>query len=168
RAASPAKFIHWSRQTDVVQDASAFRANLVNYTGGDAPEQLRVGQVSADFFRLFGARTIYGRTFTAEEDLPNVPKTVVLGNGLWVRRFGSDPAIVGRSITLGGEAFTVVGVLAPGFDVEGLGLDPELWIPFQIDPNTSDQGHYFGVAGPLKPSAPPPPPQPRLHLSTPA
>jgi hypothetical protein len=57
-----------------------------------------------------------------------------------VRRFGGDPAMVGRAITLGGESFTVVGVLAPGFDVEGIGLQPELWTPFQIDPNTTDQG----------------------------
>ena len=150
-AASPAKFMHWRRQTDVVEDASAFRGNVVNYTGGEVPEQLRAGQVSAAFFHLFGARTIHGRTFTDDEDRPNVGKVTVLTHGLWVRRFGSDPGVVGRSIALGGEPFTIIGVLAPGVDVEGLGFSPELWIPFQIDPNTSDQGHYFAVAGRLKP-----------------
>ena len=54
-AASPAKFMHWRRQSDVVQDVSAYRSTIVTYTGGDVPEQLRAGQVSADFFRLFGA-----------------------------------------------------------------------------------------------------------------
>jgi predicted permease len=150
-AASPAKFVHWRQQTAVVQDVSAFRGNVVNYTSGGAPEQLRAGQVSADFFRLFGAPMFRGRTFSEEEDRPTSEKTAVLSYGLWTRRFGSDPNIVGRSITLGGEPYAVIGILGPGFDVEGLGATPEIWIPFQIDPNTTDQGHYFRVAGRLKP-----------------
>jgi hypothetical protein len=76
--ASPAKFMHWRRQADVVQDVSAYRSNIVNYTAGDVPEQLRAGQVSADFFRLFGVPTLHGRTFSDQEDRPNVGKTVVL------------------------------------------------------------------------------------------
>jgi len=149
--ASPAKFMHWRRQADVVQDVSAYRSNIVNYTSAGVPEQLRAAQVSADFFRLFGVRTLHGRVFTDEEDRPNVGKTVVLAHGLWVRRFGSDAGIVGHSVTLGGEPFTVVGVLAPGFDLEIFDGEPELFTPFQFDPNTGDQGHYFGVAGRLKP-----------------
>jgi putative ABC transport system permease protein len=149
--ASPAKFMHWRRQADVVQDVSAYRSNIVNYTGGEVPEQLRAAQVSADFFRLFGIPTLHGRTFSDEEDRPNVGKTVVLTHGLWVRRFGGDTAIMGKSIALGGEPFTVIGVLAPSFDVEIFDGIPELFIPFQFDPNTGDQGHYFGVAGRLKP-----------------
>jgi putative ABC transport system permease protein len=149
--ASPAKFMHWRRQADVVQDVSAYRSNIVNYTGGDVPEQLRAGQVSADFFRLFGVPTLHGRTFSDEEDRPNVGKTVVLTHGLWVRRFGGDTTILGKSIALGGEPFTVIGVLAPSFDVEIFDGVPELFVPFQFDPNTGDQGHYFGVAGRLKP-----------------
>src|SRR5262245_28102864 len=149
--ASPAKFMHWRRQADVVQDVSAYRSNIVNYTSGGVPEQLRAAQVSADFFRLFGIRTLHGRVFADDEDRPNVGKTVVLAHGLWVRRFGGDAGIVGRSVTLGGEPFTVVGVLAPGFDLEIFDGEPELFIPFQFDPNTGDQGHYFSVAGRLKP-----------------
>jgi predicted permease len=149
--ASPAKFMHWRRQADVVQDVSAYRSNIVNYTAGDVPEQLRAGQVSADFFRLFGVPTLHGRTFSDEEDRPNVGKTVVLSHGLWVRRFGADMSMLGKPIALGGEPFTVIGVLAPSFDVEIFNGVPELFIPFQFDPNTGDQGHYFGVAGRLKP-----------------
>jgi putative ABC transport system permease protein len=149
--ASPAKFMHWRRQADVVQDVSAYRSNIVNYTGGDVPEQLRAGQVSADFFRLFGVPTLHGRTFSEEEDRPNVGKTVVLTHGLWVRRFGGDTTMLGKPIALGGEPFTVIGVLSPSFDVEIFDGVPELFVPFQFDPNTGDQGHYFGVAGRLKP-----------------
>jgi putative ABC transport system permease protein len=148
--ASPAKFMHWRRQADVVQDVSAYRSTIVNYTAGEVPEQLRAGQVSADFFRLFGVPTLHGRTFSDEEDRPNVGKTVVLGHGLWVRRFGGNTSILGQSIALGGEPFTVIGVLASSFDVEIFNGVPELFIPFQFDPNTDDQGHYFGVAGRLK------------------
>ena len=163
--ASPAKFMHWRRQADVVQDVSAFRGNVVNHTGGDAPEQLRAGQVSADFFRLFGARTLHGRTFTEDEDRPNAGKVAVLGHGLWIRRFGGDAGVLGRSIALGGEPYTIIGVLASGFDVEGFGSNPELWTPFQIDPNTSDQGHYFAVAGRLKPGVTLDQAKARLQLS---
>src|SRR5712692_4346688 len=112
-AASPAKFVHWSEQTAVVQDVSALRGNIVNYTSAGIPEQLRAGQVSADFFRLFGAPIFRGRTFSGEEDRPKGEKVAVLSHGLWTRRFGSDPAIVGRTIALGGEPYAVIGILGP-------------------------------------------------------
>ena len=64
-ASSPAKFAHWRQQTTVIQDATAYRTNVVNYTGGAVPEQLRAGQVSADYFKLFGAPLFKGRTFSA-------------------------------------------------------------------------------------------------------
>lgn len=150
-ACSPAKWAHYRRQTQVVQDVSAFSTNVVNYTGGEIPEQLRAGQVSADFFRLFGAPVAYGRTFTDEEDRPKGPRVTVLKYGLWTRRFASDPNIVGRAIALGGEPYTVVGVLGSSFDVEDFGPSPEVYLPFQLDRESTDQGHYFRAAGRLKP-----------------
>jgi putative ABC transport system permease protein len=163
--ASPAKFVHWRRQTDVVQDVSAVSSTVINYTSGGAPEQLRAGRVSADFFRLFGAPIFRGRTFTDDEDRPRGPRVAVLSYGLWRRRFGSDADVVGRSITLGGEPFAVVGILASGFDVEGIGETSEIWIPFQIDPNTTDQGHYFRVLARLKPGVTLEQAKARLQLS---
>src|SRR5262245_46621549 len=97
--ASPTKFNVWRRQTGAFQDVSAYRFSVVNITGGENPEQVGAGYVSADFFRLFGAVPIFGRTFTAEEDLPKATPTVVLSNGFWRRRFGSDQSIVGRTVT---------------------------------------------------------------------
>src|SRR5919198_2027012 len=97
-AASPAKFAHWRRQTSVVADAAAFNNNVVTYeAGGGVPEQLRGGRVSADFFRLFGAAVFRGRAFSAEEDRPRGANVAVLSYGLWTRRFGSDPNVVGQS-----------------------------------------------------------------------
>ena len=146
-AASPAKFQHWRQQTDVVQDVAAFRSNIVNYTGGDLPQQLTAGQVSADYFRLFGAPMVRGRAFTPEEDLPNGEKVAVLSHGLWTRRFAGDPQILGTTISLSGDPHVVVGIVGPSFDVAEFGSPPDVWIPFQLDPNTTDQGHYFQAAG---------------------
>ena len=149
--ASPAKFAHWRQQTTVVQDATAFRTNVVNYTGGQFPEQLRAGEVSADYFRLFGARVVMGRTFTPEEDRPGGEKVAVLSYGLWTRRFSADPAIIGKSISLSGDPFVVIGVISPDFDIAEFGPEPDLFVPFQLDPNTVDQGHFFQAAARIKP-----------------
>jgi predicted permease len=148
--ASPAKFAHWRQQTTVIQDATAYRTNVVNYTGGAFPEQLRAGQVSADYFKLFGAKLFRGRTFDGDEDLPNGPKVAVLSHGLWARRFGSDPNIIGKTILLSGDPHEVIGIISPDFDLAEVGEPPELWIPFQLDPNTVDQGHFFTAAARLK------------------
>jgi predicted permease len=163
--ASPAKFLHYAHQTDVVLDVSAFHTTIVNWTTSGAPEQLRGGQVSEAFFRLFGARMLYGRTFTVEEDRPNAGKVAMLSHGLWARRFGSDPGVLGKSIAIGGEAYTIIGVVAPGFDVEAFGLAPDVWLPFQIDPNSTDQGHYFSAVGRLKPGVTLDQAKARLQLS---
>jgi len=149
-AASPAKFQHYREQSDVVQDVAAYRFGVLNYTGGNFPEQLRSGQVTWEFFKLFGAPVALGRTFAAEEDRPDGPKVAVLSSRLWSGRFNSDPNVVGRSISLGGDAYTIVGVLGD-FHFEEFGPPPQVWVPFQLDPETKDQGHYFQAAGHLKP-----------------
>ena len=101
----------------MVQDVAAFRNNVVNYTGGGMPEQLRAGQVSADYFRLLGAPVLRGRTFSAEEDLPGGERVAVLSHGLWTRRFGADPDVIGKTISLSGDPHTVIGIIGPAFDV---------------------------------------------------
>lgn len=163
-AASPAKFQHYRRQAEVVQDVAAFNTGVVNFTGGGFPEQLRSGRVSADLFRLFGARTALGRTFTTEEDSPTGERVVVLSRGLWNSRFHGDAAIVGQTISLSGDAFTIVGVLAD-FDFGEFGPPPQVWLPFKLDPDTADQGHYFQAAGRLKPGVALAQAQARLQLS---
>jgi putative ABC transport system permease protein len=164
-AASPAKFQHWRAQTTVVQDAAAYRTNLVNYTGGAFPEQLRAGQVSADYFRLFGAPVFRGRTFSDQEDHPSGERVVVLSHGLWMRRFAGDPAVLGSAIPLSGEPHVVIGIIGPAFDVTEFGPAPDLWVPFRLDPNTTDQGHYFQAAGRLKAGVTLEQAQARLQLS---
>jgi putative ABC transport system permease protein len=148
--ASPAKFAHYRRQTEVAQDVSAFNTGVMNFTGGNFPEQLKSGRVSADFFKLTGAPVLLGRTFTAEEDTPGGPRVTVISRNLWQTRFNADPNVVGKSISLGGEPYTIVGVLND-FDFREFGPTPQVWVLFQFDPNTADQGHYFSAMGRLKP-----------------
>ncbi|HVW79067.1 MAG TPA: ABC transporter permease [Alloacidobacterium sp.] len=148
-AASPTKFNTWKQQTGVFQDVTAydFGGPGFNLTG-DHPEQVHGIHVSEAYFRLFGAPVMLGRTFTPEEDSPNGGKVVILSYGLWQRRFGGDPHIAGKSLSLGNEPYTIVGVIGQSF-----ATDPEadIWVPFQIDPNSTNQGHFFLAAGRLKP-----------------
>jgi predicted permease len=147
--ASIPNFFKWKAQTSVLQDVAAydFGGPGFNLTGG-RPEQVQGIHVTEAYFRLFGAPVMLGRTFTPQEDSPDGGKVVVLSYGLWKRRFGSNPNIVGTTISLGNEGYTVVGVLGQSFF-----SDPEadLLLPFQFDPNSANQGHYFLAAGRLKP-----------------
>ena len=151
--ASPTKFNVWRRQTTAFQDVSAYRFGVVNITGDANPEQVPAAYVSADFFRLFGAVPIVGRTFSQEEDRPTGGFTVVLGNGFWRRRFGGDTSVVGRTILFNGQPHEIIGVLQP-FDTTAIQTalgTPDVWLPFQIDPNSTMQGNFFNVAGRLRP-----------------
>ncbi len=150
QGASPAKFAHWRAQSDVVELVSASRQNTVNWTGNDTPEQLKAGQVTADYFQLFGARIILGRAFSPAEDLPRGPHVAMLSESLWTRRFSRDPQVLQQSIQLGGEPHAIIGVVSDSFDMRDFGAQNDLWIPFQLDPNSVDQGHYFGASGRLK------------------
>ena len=165
-AASPAKFQFWREQTSIVQDVAAYRTGVVNLTGGATPEQLKSAQVSADYFKLFGAQIYRGRSFSAEEDAPHGPKVAVLSYGFWTRRFAADPQMVGKTILLGGEPTVVIGIVAPSFDFRDFSPGPDVWMPFQLNPNTSDQGHYFQAAGRLKPGVTLQQAQARLKISS--
>ena len=103
--ASVPKFNVWREQTAALQDTAAYNFGVLNLTGGDQPEQLPSGQVTVDFFRLFGAQMTAGRTFTADEDRPNGGKVVVLSHGFWQRRFGGDPQMIGRTISLSRDPY---------------------------------------------------------------
>jgi putative ABC transport system permease protein len=150
-AASPTKFNVWRQQAAIVQEASAYQFGVMNLTGGDNPEQVPSGRVTSDFFRLFGAATVAGRTFTADEDRPNGGHVAVISYGFWQRRFGGDRGMVGKTISLGGDTYEVVGILAASFDSEKFDPLPDVWTPFQIDPLSVEQAHYFRSAARLKP-----------------
>ncbi len=106
----------WRAQTrDVFSAMAAFRRDSLNLTGSGDPDRLAARMVGADFFDALGAHPALGRTFTENDDAPGAPRTVVLGNALWQKRFASDPRLVGQSIILGGDSYTVIGVMPAGF-----------------------------------------------------
>ena len=148
-SASPVNFNTWRAQTSVFQDVTAydFGGPGFNLTGA-VPEQVHGIHVSENYFRLFGAPVLLGRTFTPQEDSPNGAHAVVISYGFWQRRFGGNPKIVGSALSLSNVSYTIIGVLGKSFVT-----DPpaDLWVPFQIDPNSTNLGHYFLVAGRLKP-----------------
>ncbi len=139
----------WLQQAEAVDDISAYDLGegVVGLTSG-LPEEVHGVHVTSNYFRLFGAPFVLGRTFSADEDRAGSGKVVVLSCRLWKRRFGGDPQIVGKAISLEKEPYTVVGVIGESFRA-----DPEadLWIPFQFNLNSIDQLHSFGAAGRLKP-----------------
>ena len=128
---SPANFMDWRAQSRAFGQMAAYDFVGFNLTGGPEPEQIVGAWVSADFFSLLGVEAALGRGFRPEEDRPRGERVVVIGHGLWQRRFGSDPGIVGRKIQLNGESFTVVGVLPRDFWFM-LGT-VELWAPLVLN-----------------------------------
>jgi putative ABC transport system permease protein len=144
------KFNVWRQENRAFDAMTAydFGGPGMNMAGGDVPEQVKAIHTTYEYFHVFGVKAQMGRTYTAAEDRPGTPKVVVISDGLWKRRFGGDPAIVGRNIILSGEPYTVVGVLTRAFQP-----DPpsDVWIPLQPDPNSTNQGHYLVATGRLKP-----------------
>ena len=108
---SETKLNVWKGQTTAWQDIAALRVRDVNVSNGGHAEQVLALQTNADFFAVFDGRTALGRTFTPAEDQPGGDRVVVLGDGFWKRRFGSDPRIVGTQLRVDGSIVTVVGVM---------------------------------------------------------
>jgi predicted permease len=144
------KFNVWHQQSSVFQQVAAYDwggAGL-NITGGDHPQQVQGMHVSADYFAMFGAPVVAGRTFTAEEDSPHGPHATVLSYGLWASRYGANPNVIGSTLQLDGEAYQIVGVVGRNFVTD---TPADLWVPYQFDMNSQDMAHFFKVAARLKP-----------------
>jgi len=143
------KFMAWKKNNQVF-DALAiydFQGLGLNLGAGDHPEQVQGIHVSQDYFRVFGVAPELGRTFLPQEDLPGGAKALVVSNDLWKTRLGGDTSLVGKPLILGGDPYTVIGILPASFHP-----DPpaDVFIPLQADPNSNNQGHYLAVAGRLK------------------
>jgi putative ABC transport system permease protein len=123
---------------------------LAAYTGGGAilsgqgdPESVNAPRVNAAFFSVLGVDPLLGRTFQNGEDNQGGPKLTVLTYGLWQRRFGADPGIVGRALTINGESYTVIGVLPAGFQ---FALRPaDLFLPYQPTQNQLTRRFMHGT-----------------------
>ena len=151
-ATSVPKFVAWRRAAafDAVA-AYDFIGPGMNLRGIDRPEQVRGIHVSAEFFRVFGGSPARGRTFSADEDRPGGPRVAILTHALWASRFGSDPELVGRPVVINGDTHTVVGIMPPDFRVDS---PADLFLPLQLDPNSTNHAHFLSVAARLKPDVP--------------
>ena len=135
-AVSAADFEDWRSQNNVFKEIAAYRVRDITITGTGEPEMVRGSFVSADFFSALDLRAVNGRTLLPDEDRPGGDPVVVLGYGLWQRRFGADPNIPGTTITLSGRATTVVGIMPPDFDFP---FGTDLWMPLALTPQQLNQ-----------------------------
>src|ERR1044072_2833846 len=159
---SPGQFNAVKSQTDVFEDAALVRGRSFNLSGGETPERVDAVQITPNLLTMLGARPLAGRLLLAEEDRPGSDNVVVISHSLWQRRFGSDPSVVGRAVTLNGESVTVVGVLPRDFS---LGYEviptvsamqqPELFLPLALDAKgAQSQGdENYNVVTRMKPGA---------------
>ncbi|HYO15468.1 MAG TPA: FtsX-like permease family protein [Thermoanaerobaculia bacterium] len=148
---SQASFVELREASRSLADVAAYSAWGFTFTGSGEPEMLKGARVSAGMFRLLGARSVLGRTFLPEDGEPGRGKVALLGNRLWHRRFGADPTILGKTITLNGESYTVIGVLQPGFHFPQR-ESSDLWLPLTIDPAAEDfKAGYLTLIGRMAP-----------------
>lgn len=162
-AMSPGDFRDYQQRARSFESlAAASGAQVVGatgtLTGTGEPERVEVSPVSANFFPMLGIDPLYGRHFTAEEETPGGPQVVILSHGLWTRRYGGDPAIVGQRIRLDGLDQTVVGILPKGFHLwlpaeAFLVTDAQIWKPLRFNYANQPPRNFtfFTVMGRLKP-----------------
>jgi predicted permease len=126
-------FLDWQAQNQVFDRMAAFQGGALTLVGVKVPESMPSLNVSADFFPTLGVKPIYGRSFLPPEDKVGAPPVVIISNGLWQRRFGADPGLIGRSLrlkgTLGTRDFTVVGILPRDFKFYA---PAELYVPIGL------------------------------------
>ncbi|HSV63269.1 MAG TPA: ABC transporter permease [Chthoniobacterales bacterium] len=110
-------FTDWSQQTDLFKSTAAFWTGSANLgADGAEPERVPRAGVTSGFFSVLGVQPVLGRTFVPEDDKPGTISVAIISHGLWKRRFGSDPAIVGKQVQISSRPITVIGVMPPGFE----------------------------------------------------
>jgi len=149
---SAADFFDFQKQNTSFEQTVAWTVANFNLTSDGSPELVEGGRVSCNYFDALAAKPILGRTFTAEDDRSGAPHVVILSGGLWQGRYAGDPKVIGRSISIGGEAYTVVGVMPGTFQFPLMGV-ANLWTPLALtDKQRADRGNVWIPAfGRLKP-----------------
>ena len=149
---SGADYLEWKKQAhsfDQMSAAFAIPEFGLNVSGAGDPERVSAALASKEFLPALGIKPIVGRDFLPEEDRPGGPPAVLISHALWQRRFPSDPAAIGRSLTVDGIPRTVVGVVPHEL---GEMVAADLWLPTAINPNNPErQNHQFGIVARLKP-----------------
>ena len=118
-------------KSGIFKRVSAFETVSRNLTGSDEPERVAAAKVSTEFFNILGMEPMFGRTIAPNEQGPNGQRVLVISYGLWQRRFGGDPGVLGQKVSLDDEPFTIIGVMPPQFRFE----ESQVWFPFPYDFN---------------------------------
>jgi predicted permease len=152
---SPANFLDWQRQATSYVEMAAYGGQAFNLSGdnGELPERLTGTICSYNLFSTLGVQPALGRALRSDDDRPEAPRAIIISNGLWQRRFGGSPRIVGSAIRLDGESYTVVGVMPPSFDFPN--TETQVWAPMFRQMPARDQhnrgSHRYDVVGRLRP-----------------
>ena len=135
---SPANFLDWQARSRAFERMGAAEYWTPNLLGGDSPTKLWALRLTPEVLPMLGVQPMLGRFFLPAEGRGGADRVAVIGNGLWRRRFGADPAVVGKSISLDGEPYTVVGVMPPGFRFAPFwATQAELWAPLDLAPRSA-------------------------------
>jgi len=127
---APATYFEWKDQARSFEQMAAYQWNALNLTGEGQPEKVQGFEVTANFFDMLGVQPRMGRTFSPEEEQRGKDQEIILSYGLWQRRYASDPNILGKTIKVYGKTFTIIGVMAKGFDYP---KPAEAWVPLSFD-----------------------------------
>ncbi|MFL6333881.1 MAG: ABC transporter permease [Pyrinomonadaceae bacterium] len=159
---SPGQFSAVKAGTTAFGDLALAQGQSLNLAGESGAERIGAVRTTSNMFALLGVRPVLGRVFLPEEDAPGRPPAVVLSHGLWQRRFGSDPAVLGRSIALSGDSYEVVGVMPPDFQL-GYEVMPTvgsvqqadvlLPLPLSAERMARQGDENYNIVGRLKPGA---------------
>ena len=128
---SPATYITYREESRVFEDIGVWNNFQVTVTGLDQPERVTALLVTDGTLPILRVAPILGRTFTAEDDLPEAAPTVMLSHGYWRLRFGGDNDVIGRTLTIDGRTYEIIGVTPPGFDL--FQIDPAVYLPYRFD-----------------------------------
>jgi putative ABC transport system permease protein len=148
---APANFVDWRDQNKVFESMAAIADLSFNLTGAGEPERLDGKRVSASLFPILGVEPQLGRWFVPEEDRPGENHVVILSHALWQRRFGSDAGVIGKTITLNGYSFSVIGVMPPSFRFPS--ADDQFWIPIAFTQAEAARrgAHFLQVVARMRP-----------------
>ncbi len=151
---SPADFLDYQRQVSAFEQMAAAQYSRATFTGGQKAEIVIGLQVTANLLPMLGVAPLLGRVFIPEDEKSGAANVVVLSHGLWQRRFGADPTILGRTITLSGIGFNVVGIMPPGFHFAPFwATQAEMWTPLVLASRSNDRdGRSLRVFARLKDS----------------
>jgi putative ABC transport system permease protein len=153
---SPLNFLDWQKQSQSFEEMAGYNIWLPTLMDDSRPEEIPGSTVTANFFDTLGVAPALGRGFLPEEEQRGKNRVVIISHGLWQRRFGGDPEILGKALSLGGRDFTVIGVMPSNYrhPEPFMQEKAELWTPLVLNRDEGSRGfHYIRVIGRLKPEA---------------